>query len=309
MLFVLLRADVVNLVDVAIVGTPSGDWWHVLTAPFAYENSGYAFVALFAIALFGWLVERRHGPIVVVLPVPCRRRGRDGRRGRDRDVPDGARRQRRRAGAARARGRSPICSTLRRGREIDGDLLGAGVFAVVLLLLPVAVEWADPLAGIDRRRGRCGARLSARAPGRPLTRADGGGPPLRMIRRSGARLHRRGARCGARRAERGPGRLREAQRLVARAAPQLHRVLDEALAAGGWFGEAHEQAVAAAAGVEDPDERRQAVGTLVAEETRLGMLVGVAVGFELARTLDTTGTYDGRGLRWSCAFSATRPSS
>jgi len=86
------------------------------------------------------------------------------------------------------------------------------------------------------------------------------------------------------------GRLREAQRLVARAAPQLHRVLDEALAAGGWFGETHEQAVSAAAEVEDPAGRRQAVGTLVAEETRLGMLVGVAVGFELARTLATTGT-------------------
>ena len=81
------------------------------------------------------------------------------------------------------------------------------------------------------------------------------------------------------------GRLREAQRLVARAAPQLHRVLDEALAAGGWFGETHEQAVATAADAGDLDARRQAIGTLVAEETRLGMLVGVAVGFELARTL------------------------
>lgn len=86
------------------------------------------------------------------------------------------------------------------------------------------------------------------------------------------------------------GRLREAQRLVARAAPQLHRVLDEALAAGGWFGETHEQAVGAAAEAGDATARRQAIGTLVEEETRLGMLVGVAVGFELARTLDTTGT-------------------
>jgi hypothetical protein len=89
------------------------------------------------------------------------------------------------------------------------------------------------------------------------------------------------------------GRLREAQRLVARAAPQLHRVLDEALAAGGWFGETHEQAVSDAAGVEDAAARRQAVGTLVAEETRLGMLVGVAVGFELARTLETGNSIEG----------------
>jgi hypothetical protein len=81
-------------------------------------------------------------------------------------------------------------------------------------------------------------------------------------------------------------RLRTAQDLVARAAPRLQHVLDEALAAGGWFGDAHEQAVRAAAGGDDVARREQAIGTLVAEETRLGMLVGVAVGFELARTLD-----------------------
>jgi hypothetical protein len=89
------------------------------------------------------------------------------------------------------------------------------------------------------------------------------------------------------------GRLREAQGLVARAAPQLHRVLDEALAAGGWFGDTHEQAVNAAADLDDPAARRQAIGTLVAEETRLGMLVGVAVGFELARTLETRTSTEG----------------
>jgi hypothetical protein len=80
-------------------------------------------------------------------------------------------------------------------------------------------------------------------------------------------------------------RLREAQELVARVAPGLQRVLNEALSAGGWFGEVHEQEVAKAADEADPAQRRLAVGTLVAEETRLGMLVGVAVGFELARTL------------------------
>ena len=36
---------------------------------------------------------------------------------------------------------------------------------------------------------------------------------------------------------------------------------------------------------EDPAERARAVATLVAEETRVGMLVGVAVGYELARQL------------------------
>lgn len=82
-----------------------------------------------------------------------------------------------------------------------------------------------------------------------------------------------------------PGRLGAAQDLVARAAPALHRVLDEAIDQGGWFGSAHEQALREAAGEEDPALRAQAVRALVAEETRLGMFVGVTVGFELAREL------------------------
>ncbi|MDQ6835180.1 MAG: hypothetical protein M3016_03240 [Actinomycetota bacterium] len=83
-----------------------------------------------------------------------------------------------------------------------------------------------------------------------------------------------------------PARLREAQDVVARAAPSLQRVLAAAIAEGGWFDSAHEQAVREAAAESDPETRLRAVKTLLAEETRLGMLVGVAVGFELSRTLD-----------------------
>jgi hypothetical protein len=82
-----------------------------------------------------------------------------------------------------------------------------------------------------------------------------------------------------------PERLQDAQDLVVRSAPSLQRVLGEALAEGGWFGQAHEQAVREAAGEVDAELRARAVRTLIAEETRLGMLVGVAVGFELAREL------------------------
>jgi hypothetical protein len=82
-----------------------------------------------------------------------------------------------------------------------------------------------------------------------------------------------------------PDRFAHAQEIVQHAAPNLQRVLNEALHAGGWFGEAHESQVAAAAGSENPDERIAAVRTLVAEETRLGMLVGVAVGIELLSEL------------------------
>jgi Lon protease-like protein len=85
-----------------------------------------------------------------------------------------------------------------------------------------------------------------------------------------------------------PGRLTEAQDLVMRTAPALQRVLGSALAEGGWFDTAHEQAMRDVAAAEDPEERVTRVRTMLAEETRLGMLVGVAVGFELARELNPT---------------------
>jgi hypothetical protein len=82
-----------------------------------------------------------------------------------------------------------------------------------------------------------------------------------------------------------PARVTEAQELVTRAAPALQRVLAAALEEGGWFDAAHDQAVREAATRDDPGDRVRDVRTLVAEETRIGMLVGVAVGFELAREL------------------------
>ena len=87
-----------------------------------------------------------------------------------------------------------------------------------------------------------------------------------------------------------PARLREAQDVVMRTAPALQRVLATALDEGGWFDAGHEQAVQEAAGIEDAEQRVTQFRTLVAEETRLGMLVGVAVGFELARELEQTET-------------------
>ncbi|HEY6525307.1 MAG TPA: hypothetical protein VIY10_16105 [Solirubrobacteraceae bacterium] len=89
-----------------------------------------------------------------------------------------------------------------------------------------------------------------------------------------------------------PTRLRDAQDVVTRVAPSLQRVLAAAIAEGGWFDAAHEQAVREAAGEGDTESRLRAVKTLLAEETRLGMLVGVAVGFELSRTLDRVSPED-----------------
>jgi hypothetical protein len=82
-----------------------------------------------------------------------------------------------------------------------------------------------------------------------------------------------------------PGRLTAAQDLVSRSVPGLQRILGAALSAGGWFDTAHQAALGEAIGTEDLAQRDRAVRTLLAEETRLTMLVGVAVGFELAREL------------------------
>jgi F0F1-type ATP synthase beta subunit len=82
-----------------------------------------------------------------------------------------------------------------------------------------------------------------------------------------------------------PARLEEAQRLVVAKAPQLQRILAQAIEAADWFDSAHQAEVLKAAGTADPDERVVAVRTLIAEETRVSMLVGVAVGYELAQML------------------------
>ena len=85
-----------------------------------------------------------------------------------------------------------------------------------------------------------------------------------------------------------PDRFAGAERRLAALAPQLQRVLARALAEGGWFGEAHESQVRAAAADPDEADRARRIDTLLAEETRMGMLIGVAVGWELARELEDT---------------------
>jgi hypothetical protein len=83
-----------------------------------------------------------------------------------------------------------------------------------------------------------------------------------------------------------PERFQGAERRFAELIPQLQRILAQAMQEGGWFGEAHESQVRAAATAELEQERATRIRTLLAEETRMGMLVGVAVGFELARELE-----------------------
>lgn len=82
-----------------------------------------------------------------------------------------------------------------------------------------------------------------------------------------------------------PEVFKETERQVARVAPRLQRILAEALGAGGWFGESYDAEVLKAATTPDEAARLTAVRSLLAEETRIGMMVGVAVGWALAERL------------------------
>jgi membrane associated rhomboid family serine protease len=131
----------------AIVGPLRGDWWKLFTNAFAYVNGVHAFVAIVTVAIFGWLVERRHGPAAVlalffgataagalvaaaVYPFP---------------VVSGAN-----AGALAlvAAWAVPDLEAAREGGYRDGDLLGAGALAALLLAIPFARPEASWLAGV-----------------------------------------------------------------------------------------------------------------------------------------------------------------
>ena len=158
----------------------------------------------------------------------------------------------------------------RAGREDDADLLGVLAIAALLVLLPLAVERRE----LARRPGRrCRGDRDRPRPGTPALSM----PPRRAY--SDAEVE------AAIEVLADPARLEEAQRLVGANAPGIQRILNEALQAADWFGSAHQAAVLEAAGKPDVDDRLRAVRTLIAEETGVSMLIGVAVGYELAHEL------------------------
>jgi len=142
-----------------VANNPLGaHWWHVLTTPFAYYAPGYAhhfsafgagvcqFATLAAIALFGWLLERRHGRLVVLslfmigasggayvaLALHASSTAVGGNGG---------------ALALLCAWAVPDMLARRRGRSYDGDLLGTAAIGVALLALPIARPEMSALAG------------------------------------------------------------------------------------------------------------------------------------------------------------------
>ncbi|MGO9247003.1 MAG: rhomboid family intramembrane serine protease [Solirubrobacteraceae bacterium] len=145
--WVAVRGGYVGFYKLAILGPLDGDWWKLLSSAFAYLDGLYAFVALLATAIFGWLLERRHGPVVVlvvffggaisgalaasaVYSAP---------------VVSGA------GGGALAlivAWSVPDLQDARRGDYYEGELLGAGAIAATLLLAPYARPEVSWLAGV-----------------------------------------------------------------------------------------------------------------------------------------------------------------
>ena len=158
-----------------------GDWWKLLTSQFAYVNGLYAFVTLVTIALFGWLLERRHGPAVVlalflgagatgalvasaVYSVPIVIGGNAG------------------ALALLAAWAAPDLRAARAGSYYEGDLLGAGAIAALLLAVPFARPEASWLAGITG--GALGLLVGLACTG-GRTRAVAARPPAAPARKPG----------------------------------------------------------------------------------------------------------------------------
>jgi membrane associated rhomboid family serine protease len=141
----LWRTSLLTLDQVAVVGKPGADWWRVVTATFTYDNTGYAFATLFTIALYGWLLERRHGPATVLLLFVIGGIGGVAATAAAYPIPfvlgaNGG------ALALLVTWWIPDLLALRAGEEIDGDMLGTAALGVVVALMPLVVKEASWVA-------------------------------------------------------------------------------------------------------------------------------------------------------------------
>ena len=144
------RTTLLSPFNLVITGNPGHDWWKPFTAPFVYDNTGYAVLTLLVIAIYGWLMERRHGPVLVVFLVLVGGAGGVALAG----VVDQVSWYMGGNGAALALLCAwvvPDLTLLLRKHDFDGDLLGTGVLAAVIALMPLAepaASWVADGVGI-----------------------------------------------------------------------------------------------------------------------------------------------------------------
>ena len=146
----LWRTSAVTIGQIAIFEKPGSHWWRLITSGFVYSNVGYAFVTLGAIAVFGWLIERRHGPLPVIALYAVGAVGGAAAAAAVYSVPvvlggNGG------ALALVVAWAIPDVLALRRGEEIEGDLLGALAIGLAVALMPLVVvtaSWIPEIAGV-----------------------------------------------------------------------------------------------------------------------------------------------------------------
>ena len=144
---ILFNAGVIFLGDLALGAGVTDEYWRTVTTLFVYTQNAYEIAVLAAVFLFGWLLERRHGPWAPLLVFLA-----GGAGGMalailagDADLALGGN------GGARALLSAWAVRDLlgrRRGEEDDSDMLGVLAIAVVLVLLPLAAAEASAVAGI-----------------------------------------------------------------------------------------------------------------------------------------------------------------
>ena len=137
--------------NLIVVGQPGSEWWRLFTAAFTYDNIGYALITLGTVGLFGWLLERRHGPL------PGARRCSSSAGSADLAATTAIQPNAILLGA-QGGALALVCAwatpdllTLRSGGEVDGDLIGAAVIAVAVALMPLAdaaASWVSDGVGI-----------------------------------------------------------------------------------------------------------------------------------------------------------------
>jgi membrane associated rhomboid family serine protease len=128
--------------DLIVFGQPGSQWWRLFTAAFTYENIGFAMISLGTVGLFGWLLERRHGPLPVLALFII---GGVGGLAATTAIDPNAVLLGAQGGALAlvCAWATPDLLTLRSGGDVDGDLIGAAVIAVAVALMPLATVFAS----------------------------------------------------------------------------------------------------------------------------------------------------------------------
>jgi membrane associated rhomboid family serine protease len=133
--------------DIVLTLDTTDEYYRTVTTLFFYDSTGYEVVALGAIFLFGWLLERRHGAWATLLVFLAAGAGGMFLAIAGDDVVIATGGNGAALGLLAAWAMRDILGR-RRGVEDDSDLLGALAIAAVLILLPLATEEASALAGL-----------------------------------------------------------------------------------------------------------------------------------------------------------------